>query len=117
MRAAVTQDSTVRTIDLEVSGVPDIDVTKTWHRKPRLFRPEKVTIRVIDGETRNILIKGGLVLKSGAASTEVGESQDYRSQHYDKARRIEAAPEWVQRLWAEAPAGMTSWDEPEAQAL
>src|SRR6188508_3668830 len=108
MRAAVTKDSTVRTIDLQVDGVPDIDVTQTWHAKPRLFRPEKVTIRVIDGETRNILIKGGLVLKSGKASTQVTESRDYRSQHYDKDRRVEAAPEWVRRLWDEVPAGITS---------
>jgi hypothetical protein len=117
MRAAVTKDSTVRTIDLEVKGVPDIDVTQTWHAKPRLFRPRSVTIRVIDGETRNILIKGGLVLKSGEASAHVGESRDYRSQHYDKDRRVETAPEWVRRLWNEAPAGVISWNEPEPQTL
>lgn len=111
MRAAVTRDTTVRTIELGVEGVPDIDVT-TYHRKPRIFRPDRMTITVTDGEVSRVNVSGGLVLKSGKASTEVRENQRWWT-----TREIQGAPDWVQTLIKEAPAGVTFWRSPSAEEV
>ncbi len=113
MRAAVKRDHTARTITLEVTGVPDVDVTRSYHRKPRIFRPDSVTITVSDGEIQTVVASGGLVLKSGAASTEVRESEKWYSGTWTSPK-IKDAPEWLATLIREAPAGVTSWYVPDA---
>lgn len=122
MRAHVKTDATVRTITIEIESgsVPDVDVTQSWHRKPRFMRPEHATLRVVDGEQTIVTISGGLVLKSGAASTEVKEKCEFRRQSYSPRDRIDSAPEWVWSLWNEAPRHVTTWRDPapeEVQAL
>jgi hypothetical protein len=109
IRAAVTQDTTTREITIELAGVPDLDVTQSWHSKPRIIRPSLARIRIVDHQTRHIAVKGGLVLKSGKASTEVTDSAGWRADGYLAREQIGTAPEWVQMLWREAPVGVTTW--------
>jgi hypothetical protein len=122
MRASVKTDTTVRTIVIEIESgsVPDIDVTQSWHRKPRLIRPDHVVLTTVAGEQTILKISGGLVLKSGAASTEVRDTWEYRRSSYHERDRIGSAPEWVWALWNEAPRHVTTWrgiDPAEVQAL
>lgn len=121
MRAAVANDTTTRTITLEVANAPDIDVTRSYHRKPRIFRPERVTVNLVDGEMSSIEVSGGLVLKSGATSTEVGESQTFYPVGGWSSPQIDKAPQWLQTVAAEAPEGILTWrtgtDAGEVQAL
>jgi hypothetical protein len=108
MRAAVETDGTVRTIRLSVADVPDVDVTRHWHRKPRIFRPQSVVITLVDGEVSQAKVSGGLVLKSGQPSTEVGESETWARSAWSTAKLTEA-PAWLKRLVDEAPSGVTAW--------
>lgn len=114
MIATVKKDTTVRTIVIEVvpGSVPDIDITRSYHRKPRIFRPDSVTLTLVGGVLSNVNISGGLVLKSGAASTEVRDNERWYTD-----RELAAAPDWVRELMTEAPQGATSWHQPEAQQL
>lgn len=115
MRATVTDDITTRIIVLEVSGVPDVDVTQSWHNTPRIIRPDHVTIRIVDGEVKELKARGPLVRKSG----QPGLSSSTMSWWPDGApyqdHRLAGAPEWVRTLWTEAPAGVTSWSAEPAQ--
>jgi hypothetical protein len=110
MRAAVKRDHHARTITIQVDpgSVPDVDVTRSYHRKPRIFRPDIVTINVSDGEIQTVTAAGGLVLKSGAASTEVRESEKWYSGTWSSPK-IGSAPEWLATLIREAPEGVTAW--------
>lgn len=103
MQAAVSTDNTTRTIDLKVVDAPDIDVT-TYHRKPRVFRPDRAIIRLTNDTFQRIDVYGGLALKSGGTSDKVRERVTYWS-----GSELERAPEWVRLLVAEAPAGVTAW--------
>ena len=120
MQAAVKRDVTVRTITLEVENAPDIDVTRNYHRKPRIFRPDSVTVRVVDGTVNHVDVSGGLVLKSGSASTEVREHQEWTKTRWG-VHKLADAPEWLALLINEAPNGVTTWrtgaDAGEVQAL
>jgi hypothetical protein len=122
MRAHVEKDTTVRTIvvRIEPGSVPDVDVTQSWHRKPRLIRPDHAVLTIVAGEQTILKVSGGLVLKSGRASTEVRDTQEYRRQSYHTRDRIDEAPSWAHALWNEAPRHVTSWRDPapeEVQAL
>jgi hypothetical protein len=107
MQAAVHTDGTVRTIRIQVKDVPDVDVTRHWHRKPRIFRPDSVVITLVDGEVRDAKVSGGLVLKSGKVSTEVVESETWA--RFTWSARLSEAPAWLARLVDESPSGVTSW--------
>lgn len=122
MRAHVDKDTTVRTIviKIESGSVPDVDVTQSWHRKPRVMRPDHAVLTTVGGEQTILKISGGLVLKSGAASTEVREGWEWRRSSYHERDRIDSAPSWAWSLWNEAPRHVTSWRDPapeEVQAL
>jgi hypothetical protein len=120
MQAAVKRDTTVRTIMLEVQNVPDVDVTRYYHRKPRIFRPDSVTIKLVDGTVERVTVSGGLVLKSGAASTEVSEKEQWFPGS-SWSPKLSEAPEWLALLVDQAPQGLTTWrtgaDAGEVQAL
>lgn len=106
MKAKVQSDVTRRAIAIEVvpGSVPDIDVTMTWHKKPRLFRPDRVSLIWVDHKLSQVNISGGLVLKSGGASETVRENQRlYRSDDLTKL------PGWLAELAESAPEGCVSW--------
>lgn len=111
MRATVKNDRTERVITLEVSGTPDLDVTETWHHKPRTIRPDYVDITVVDGEFRRIEASGPLVKNDGTP----GRNRDTWKCAASGARyervTLDTAPEWVRTLVREAPAGVTSWGQ------
>lgn len=119
MRASVNSDRTVRTIviDVDPGSVPDLNVAQTWHRKPRVIRPDHAVLTIVGGEQTIIKVSGGLVLKSGAASAEVRDDWEWRRRSYYDSDRIDSAPEWVWALWNEAPRHVTNWNQPEPQAL
>jgi SH3-like domain-containing protein len=112
MKAQVKSDDTRRTISIDVSGVPDIDVTRSYHKKPRVFRPDRVSLTLTNGALGGITISGYLVLKSGGTSDAVRESQRWYS-----VRDPNTMPGWLQLLIEEAPAGVTGWSQPEPVAL
>lgn len=111
MQAEVSRDETVRTINIQITpgSVPDIDITQSYHRKPRVIRPDRAVIVLVDGQFSDIKVHGGLVLKSGTASLEVTDSVTWRANAYRVDQRIDIAPEWVRMLVAEAPTGVTKW--------
>jgi hypothetical protein len=114
MRASVEKDMTVRTIviAIEPGSVPDLDVTRSWHRKPRVIRPDRAVLTIVDGEQTILKVSGGLVLKSGAASTEVSDTWEWRRRGYREPDKIDSAPEWARWLWDEAPEDVTIWLDP-----
>lgn len=103
MKATVDQDTSVRTILVEVQDVPDIDATETWHRRARIFRPDFLQIRVTDGRLEMVKASGGLVKKDGSASIGNRESKSWL--------RPEPMPEWVRTIVRGVLAGETSWNE------
>ena len=114
MRATVRHDTTERTITLEVSGVADIDATRSWHQLPRVFRPDHVTVRTVDEELREIKVSGPMVLKSGQVSASVREDWSWHPDTgWGTGDKISTAPEWVRTLATQAPAGVTSWTAPD----
>lgn len=120
MRAHVTRDNNTRTIELEVEGLPDIDITEHYHAKPRAIRPDRARINIVDNETRSIVIYGGLVKKSGQASEHVREHTTYSRKAYRDRERLDLAPGWVKELFTQAPSGITSFSwasAEEAQVL
>jgi len=120
MRAHVTKDTSTRTIELELEGLPDIDITERYHAKPRSIRPDKARINIVSNETRSIVIYGGLVKKSGQPSEHVRESTTYSRNAYRDRERLDQAPGWVQELFNQAPTGITSFSwvsREEAQVL
>lgn len=118
MRASVREDSTTRVITLEVSGVPDVDTTKSWQTKPRVFRPDHVTIRLVDGEVQEVKASGPFVLKSGGTSDKMREVQSWtRTPGSVRGNKLEQGPEWVQTLAREAPAGVTWWSTEPARPV
>ena len=110
MRATVKHDTTQRTIRLDVSGVPDVDATKSWNQLRRLIRPDEVWIKLVDGELREIKVSGPMVLKSGQLSASVRENWSWHpDSRWGTGDKISTAPEWVRTLATEAPNGVTSW--------
>lgn len=113
MRATVTRDNTTRSITLDVTGVPDIDVT-TYHRKPRIFRPDQVTIKLTNGNVSDVNVSGGLVLKSGGTSDQVRENQHWWGKEWTGPGRSGfEVPAWLRSLVTEVLAGATSWHVPD----
>jgi hypothetical protein len=111
MKATVRQDVTTRVITLEVRDVPDVDGTKSWHSEGatwKMFRPDHVTITTVNGETDEVKASGPLILKSGEPSTAQRGDQSWSKY----TRPLNTAPSWLRRLVAEAPAGVTLWDDP-----
>lgn len=113
MQAAVKRDSTQRVITVEVTDVPDIDIT-SYHQKPRIFRPDTVTITISDGKVSRVNVSGGLVLKSGGTSESVRENQRWYGSELDGMR---TAPGWIRTVMTDAPNGVTTWRTAETEAL
>jgi hypothetical protein len=116
MKATVRQDVTTRVITLEVRDVPDVDGTKSWHSEGatwKMFRPDHVTITTVNGETDEVKASGPLILKSGEPSTaQRGDKTWSPDNIWSIGERLSTAPSWLRRLVAEAPAGVTLWDDP-----
>lgn len=117
MQGRVKTDRTVRTIGvtIEPGSVPDHDVTRSWHKKPRIIRPDYLTVITVNGELEDVKLTGGLVLKSGAASTEVREVDRWYGAYGD--HKLADLPEWLSPVVQAVLDGQTTWHEVEAQAL
>ena len=109
MKAHVISDKSTRKIELELDGLPDLDVTESWHRRPRVIRPFKATIVVSDGETRSINILGGVIKASGQPSDTVRDGRTYHIKAYREHERVENAPGWVRELFEQAPSGIVEF--------
>lgn len=93
MATTVKTDTTTRVVEADVQDVPDIDVTRSYHFKPRVMRPNRITLTMINGSFARVNISGGLVLKSGAASESITVDQTwYRG---DVHRHPNNMPEWA----------------------
>lgn len=120
MKASVVSDKSTRTIEIQVEGLPTLDVTETWHRKTRMILPDKAIVRIVDGEPRSIVVLGPLLKQGGQPSEHVRNSRSFTPKAYISRERIETAPGWVRELFAQVPLGVTAftWVSPEeAQVL
>lgn len=113
MQAQVKHDDTTRSILINVSGVPDIDVTQNYDKNPRVFRPDLVKLTLTNGALGGITVSGYRVLKSGGTSDIIRASASMSS----TIDHLTELPAWLQLLIQEAPAGVTSWNQPEPVAL
>lgn len=109
MRSEVTQDTSTRRIVITVTEGPEADVSEEWDEPgSKRIEVERVQVQIRDGVPVLATISGPVVKKDGSLSeTRTG------NRSYGRASRlpINAAPEWVQRMFTEAPAGVTSWAE------
>lgn len=117
MQARVKTDRTVRTIIVTIKpgSVPDHDVTRSWHRKPRIIRPDSLKVVLADGNLDEVTLFGGLVLKSGAASTEAGDKDRWYGAYGD--HKLADLPGWLAPVVQAVIDGQTVWHKPEVQAL
>lgn len=110
MRAAVERDTMTREIVITVKDGIELDVSETWHTRPRRIRVDTVTIRVLDGETLSIRAAGGLLLKDGRASDlQRGHKAWNHRNTTEYNNGIETAPEPIREMWRQAPAGITEY--------
>lgn len=121
MKAFINKDWTVRTIHIEIEpgSVPDLDVSQAWHKRVRQIRPDLAILTIADSIPSFIEVSGKLVLVNGSISPGDNATRDSRKWWGDNSWRekIGEAPEWVQRLWREAPSQVGSWQDPEVQPL
>lgn len=110
MRGEVVKDEVTRVIRVDLKDVPDVDIT-TYHRKPRIFRPDHVSITILDGTVDRVSLSGYLVLKSGWTSAAVRDSKRWYSSE------LASLPKWLQTVVDEAPKGVTIWRTAETEAL
>lgn len=117
MQGRVKTDRSVRTIvvTIEPGSVPDHDVTRSWHKKPRVIRPDHLTVVTTNGDLDEVRLSGGLVLKSGAASTEVREVDKWYGMYGD--HKVTDLPEWLSTAVQAVLDGQTVWHGVEVQAL
>lgn len=113
MRASVRDDTTTRIITLEVSGVPDVDVTENWHHRPRMIRPDHATIRLVNGQFREFNASGPVVKVNGEPGGNRDTWKCYETGERFQRDTLDQAPEWVRTLVREAPEGVTAWTAPE----
>jgi hypothetical protein len=109
MRAHVVKDTGTREIELAVEGLPDLDVTESWHRKPRFIRPDKASVRLVNGQTRSIIINGYLIKASGQPSDSVRDKRVFVPNGYRTTEHLANAPGWVRELFAQAPTGIAEF--------
>jgi hypothetical protein len=100
MQANVKSDVTVREINIEIIGGPDLDITERWHRYDRIIRVHAVRVRIVDGVTRGITVFGLVLKKDGTP----GLNQDNRLWSVNGLRPVSEAPAWVRELFHGAPA-------------
>jgi hypothetical protein len=114
MRASVKSDETTRVIELvlEADGAAwDLhDVTATWRKVPRIFRPDRARLVLDRDKVLSINVAGHLVLKSGAVSDnhQSRDSMTWAAGGYHRGKLADA-PEWVQEIVRQAPLGITSY--------
>jgi hypothetical protein len=120
VKASVTKDQTTRVIELELeapSAAWDLhDVTATWRKVPRIFRPDRARLVIDQGEVKSINVSGYLVLKGGRVSDnhQSRDSMTWTAGGYHKGKLADV-PGWVGEIVAQAPLGITSyvWTESE----
>lgn len=108
MNAAVVEDLTERTIRIKVADGPVVDITESWHVKVRKIKVEQVVIHIYGGETHSIRVNGGMVRVDGTISDAQGGRKVWSRDRFTY-EPVDAAPAWAQKLWREAPAGVTEW--------
>ncbi|MFY1686316.1 hypothetical protein [Plantactinospora sp. WMMB782] len=92
-------DSVNRHIALRVEGAEPMQNRYQEHRKTkRSFLPDRINIRLHNGELASVDVSGGVVLKSGVASEKLRDNESwYNMRHFS-----EEAPEWLREAVAEA---------------
>lgn len=109
MRATVRQDRSVRTITIEIEQGPILDISRPWHKLPRTVQVSTVVIRIQDNVVREVVARGGMILKSGEASSSTFGDRSWLRSAFNAVDDIDQAPEWIRTLAREAPTGLTNW--------
>lgn len=110
MRAVVKSDRTTRTIEIDLFGMPDIDVTQSYHRRTRIFRPDKARIRITDGVTVHLKVSGPLVITGDMVSARsILNKNWHRSDRMGVGEPIGKAPDWARAIWDQAGTGIKYW--------
>lgn len=108
MRARVEEDVISRQIVIGVEDAPDLDVSEPWNARPRIIRPDRLVIEIVDREQRCATVSGYLVLQSGKTSSGVRVEFDWQKWG-GRRHKIESAPDWVKALCTDAPSNVTEW--------
>ena len=103
LRARVSSDRTERRISIEVLDGPLLEIAGSGNHLVRKIEVDLITIRIINGETVLITVSGGMVKADGTISDLRRGTAEWR------ASAVATSPEWVRRIWREAPAGVTTW--------
>lgn len=110
MKATVQDDRRQRTITIVVMGAPDIDVTRSWNRRTRMIRPDRVTVMITDGRVRSVVVRGGLVNVKGTVSQAQHDKAEWYADDYGHGDRLDRAPDWVQTVTAGSINGVRDWE-------
>jgi len=114
MRAQVAKDQTVRTISVEVTGAPDLDVARDWQVLQRLIKPEWIMITLVGEKFQKVQVRGPLILKNGKVGKTRGDftwyTDDSVLHHREKLSR---SPQWIRDLVQNTPHGLTAFSWPD----
>lgn len=122
MHATVTSDSTVRTIVIEVTGAPEMDVTRVWRRNKGVttkISPDLIRITADGDVIHSLVVSGNIVRKDGSegARRDSRRWEPKRSSYGDYADGLTSivdAPEYLVDIWDQALSGtIKSWTSPE----
>lgn len=116
MKRVVSHDVTTRVMEFAITpgDAPDLDVTRPWHRSPKVIRPDSVTVEIYTAAERHPTSEYGrepegvTVSVSGPAVRKDGRtgSGRYTITYTDPTimsihHPLSEAPKWVHTILAE----------------
>lgn len=110
MNVEVTRDTSKRIIEMNVSDVPRLQVTRPWHTRPRLIQPQRAVLVILSGQTVSIKVSGGQILGDGTVSEKTWSHWEWVPDG-QYGQPIGKAPDWVRQVWEEAPLGVFAWSQ------
>lgn len=94
MNFTIRRDEVTRKVNLGLSNVPDVDVTETWHKRKRVFRPDSMWLSKAPYGLE-IGVSGPALLQNGTPGESRLEMVWYSNWITDTAKD---APDWVKEI-------------------
>lgn len=104
MDILITRDTSKRVIEMNVTGVPVLDVSKPWHTKPKKIQPSRAVLMIVGNQTVSLKISGGVILGDSSVSEKTWAHWEWGTRMYGDP--IGKAPDWVRAIWNQAPTGV-----------
>jgi hypothetical protein len=108
MQAAIVQRTSLEVVRIGVLDVPDLDISEGHHRRPRIIRPDQISLEIRDDEPDRVELSGPIVLRSGQLSIETRGNYVWTYSGF-RLNNISTAPEWIHKLIQAVIDGETSW--------